>query len=385
MRALCTRAAALNPCRNSHFDQPPGGKLIVWAAFLTALLTCGLALAVLIGQAARIGLIDHPVGRKDHTHPVPVVGGIGILLGLLVGFWVSGVLTMPVTGLLTAGVLLVGIGAIDDLRDIHWAPRILAQVFASLLLVVVGDVVLTRLGLPDAAVDLQLGFVALPFTIFAVVGLINAVNMVDGLDGLAGSLSLCSLLMMLTLASYSGNAQVHQDLLICIGSVCAFLLFNVRFRGRIRALTFLGNGGSALLGLMLAWAAIRLTHEGSSPMTPALAPWLISVPILDCLGLIAKRVHSGRSPFAGDRTHLHHLLLDRGLSVNHVILACIGLQLGLAGTGTALALAGTPDWALIVAFIVVLAAYLQLTLGLASRRKLDNLASEVSAVGTQLR
>jgi UDP-GlcNAc:undecaprenyl-phosphate GlcNAc-1-phosphate transferase len=338
--------------------------LISWASFIAAFVACGLALSVLIRWAQNAGFVDHPNGRKDHSHPVPVVGGVGALAGLIAGFWVAGDGTLATAGVLGAATLLVVVGLIDDLRDVHWLPRILAQIVASVVLIVVSDVVLLRLGQLNAPVDLHLGLLAVPFTVFAIVGLINAVNMVDGLDGLAGTLSLSSLVLMAVFARLSGNAGLGSDLLACTGAVTGFLLFNVRFPGRVRAHTFLGNGGSALLGMLLAWAAIRLSHEGTSPMTPALAPWLVAVPILDCLGLIARRVRLGRSPFSADRAHLHHLLLDRGMTVNQVIMACLGLHLSLAGVGIALHYAGTPDWALIVGFIAVLAVYLQVTVRL---------------------
>lgn len=335
--------------------------MIGWAASIGAFFACGTTLALLIRWAGCVGLVDHPVGRKDHSHPIPVVGGIGILVGLIVGGWLLGPWSIEAISLLLAGVLLNGIGVIDDLHDVHWLPRILTQILAALVLMMVGDVMLLNLGKPGASVDLALGMLAIPFSVFAIVGLINAINMVDGLDGLAGTLGLGSLLMMMVFARIAGNTGLEADLLVCIGAIVAFLAFNLRFPGRLRAHTFLGNGGSALLGLMLAWAAIRLTHEGPAPVTPALAPWLVAVPILDCLGLIARRVRKGRSPFAADRSHLHHLLLDRGMTVNQVITACLGLHLTLAGIGVALTYAGTPDWALILGFIIVLAGFLQLT------------------------
>ncbi len=335
--------------------------MIGWAAFLGATFACALTVALLIRWAGSLGLVDHPTERKDHSHPIPVVGGVGILIGLLVGFSVVGAISPPVSALLSAGALLICIGVVDDLRDVHWMPRIFVQILSGLILVVLGGVVLLRMGRTDAVVDLALGMAAVPFTLFAVVGLINAVNMVDGLDGLAGVLTLSSLAIMAVFAQIAGNSALQVDLLICIGAVFAFLIFNLRFPGRLRAHAFLGNGGSAFLGLMLAWAAVRLSHEGPMPTTPALAPWLVAVPILDCLGLIARRLHSRRSPFAADRNHLHHLLLDRGLTVSQVVTTCVALHLALAGIGVALAVAGTPDWALIAAFVGILGIYGNIT------------------------
>ncbi len=113
-------------------------------------------------------------------------------------------------------------------------------------------------------------------------------------------------------------------------AVAVFLAFNSRLPGRARALTFMGNSGSAFLGLLLAWSAIRLTHDSQPGVTPALAPWLVALPIMDCLTLIVRRTLEGRSPFDADRCHFHHLLLDRSWRVSSVVVIAALVHLGLA-------------------------------------------------------
>lgn len=120
------------------------------------------------------------------------------------------------------------------------------------------------------------------------------------------------------------------------GALAGFLALNMRTPWRKRAYVFLGNSGSAYLGLVIAWAAFRLTQNPDHPVTPVLAPFLIAPPVIDCLVLIVKRLRQGRSPFAADRTHAHHLMLDAGFTPTGVVLTMVaascslGLLAGLA-------------------------------------------------------
>lgn len=322
-------------------------------AIFTTLIVAFVACVGLIAMADRFDLVDRPVGRKDHGAPIPVVGGIAIWFGLTAGAALlasESQLWIP----LLAGLILVIVGVADDHHDLHWGPRILAQVVAASVLVIGGDAELTRLGYGIAPLTLELGWAAIPFSVFAVVGVINALNMIDGVDGLSGSLALTSLLVMLGLALNANLDGLVAPLALISAAVLVFLGFNWRLPGRPRALTFLGNSGSALLGMLLAWAAIRLTEPGHSSITPALGPWLVALPVLDCLGLIALRLADGRSPFAADRGHFHHLLLDRGWSVPALVLTAVTAQLAFATIGLLMHLAGVPDIWLIVAFLLLL-------------------------------
>ncbi len=107
-----------------------------------------------------------------------------------------------------------------------------------------------------------------------------------------------------------------------IGAVAAFLLYNFRFPWRGHALAFMGNAGSAVLGLAVAWACFRLTQNPGHPVSPVLALWLAPVPVIDCWVLIIRRLKMGRSPFSADHNHVHHLMLEAGFSP---LTICVGL------------------------------------------------------------
>lgn len=345
---------------------------------VTALVAFVMLLS-LIRSAGHFDLVDHPRGRKDHVAPVPVVGGIAMLAAIAAGLVLVGPMSAGVLGLLVCGGLMVVVGVLDDRFDLNWRGRILGQVFAAAMLALFAGVKLQHLGRLDESTYLALGWTAVPFTVFAIVGLINAVNMIDGVDGLAGSLVLVSLMLMAVIYP-GGSPEFPMVLAVSAVAVAVFLAFNARLPGRARALTFMGNSGSAFLGLLLAWAAIRLTHESVPAVTPALAPWLVALPIMDCLVLIVRRLSEGRSPFDADRCHFHHLLLDRSWRVSSVVIVATLIHLGLGLAGLALYALGMPDLGLIAAFIVMTVVHYFATGWLRAERGAAQMLSVASVI-----
>lgn len=298
------------------------------AALLVATAVTGLVMWFAEPSARRLNLLDHPNdNRKDHATPTPVTGGIAMVAGVIV----AGIATQSPSpasyAFGMAAILLLVVGVVDDMRDVRWWVRILAQVFAALILIYVGDVRIEQIGPVFGFGNLALGYLSVPFTVFATVGLINAINMVDGMDGLAGSLVLAALVMMFGAAWYSGNLPVGEKLMVLAGAVAAFLLWNLRLPWRPRARAFMGNAGSAFLGLAIAWVAFRLTQNPGHPVSPVLALWLLPIPVMDCLVLIVRRLREGRSPFAAGRDHIHHLMLDAGFSPNWVLAVLVAFSL----------------------------------------------------------
>jgi UDP-N-acetyl-D-glucosamine/UDP-N-acetyl-D-galactosamine dehydrogenase len=323
----------------------------------TALIVAGM-LWVLEPLAYRLGLLDHPGGRKDHPHPTPIIGGIAMALGILVPVIYEGTYPRSYLGFMLGGALLVIVGLIDDVTDVRWWWRVLVQVTAALVMIYVGGVRVEYLGQFWGAEVVELGVFSVPFTVIATVGVINAFNMCDGVDGLAGSLAAAALSMYCAAAVYSGNTFMVDRLAPVIAAIIVFLVFNMRHPWRSRARVFMGNAGSAFLGYLIAWTCFRLTQNPLHPVTPVLAPWLVAPPIIDCLTLLVRRLKEGRSPFAAGRDHMHHLLLDAGFSPTEVALGLTAVSMGL-GVTAAVALRSdrVPELLLVVAFAVLTVAY----------------------------
>jgi UDP-N-acetyl-D-galactosamine dehydrogenase len=329
-----------------------------WIDPLVTAAIVALMLWILEPMAYRLGLLDHPGGRKDHGHPTPLIGGLAMAIGIMIPVAIDGAYPRSYLGFMLGATLLVAVGLLDDIKDVRWWWRVVAQVTAALVMVYVGGVRVEYLGQVFGAEAFDLGVWSVPFTVFATVGVINAFNMSDGVDGLAGCLAVAALTMYCAAAVYSGNTFMVDRLAPVIAAVSVFLLFNMRHPWRSRARVFMGNAGSAFLGYLIAWTCFRLTQNQNHPVTPVLAPWFVAPPIIDCLTLIVRRAKQGRSPFAAGRDHMHHLLLDAGFSPTQVALGLTAVSFAL-GLAAALALYTDriPDTLLVVAFVALTVAY----------------------------
>lgn len=326
-------------------------------AWLTSGAVSLAAMAALEPIAYRLKLLDHPGGRKDHLLSTPVVGGIGIFLGIAVSLVFLHGSSGIIPFLMGAG-LLVGVGVLDDHLDLRWWFRIAAQMVAVLVMIYAGG---PRIEVVPGFFSNQpvvLGSLAAPFTVFITVGLINAVNMADGVDGLAGTLVMIAFAAMSLLALRAGNTLLASRMLVMVSAIAVFLSFNLRLPWRPRARIFLGNAGSMLLGYTLAWFAYRLTQDPMHPVSPVLPPWLLALPVIDCLALIVRRALARQSPMHADRNHMHHLLLDAGFKPGQVTVVMAGLALLLAGVGILLQDAGAPTLPLVWAFVALTLGYM---------------------------
>lgn len=331
--------------------------LSIGLEFIAVLVVTSLLIWLFNPVAHRIGWLDRPAGRKDHATPTPYHGGLAMYLGLLVVVATVFNPHPPMRALIMASGLLVMVGLLDDLFDVRWYLRILAQVFAALILVFVGGVQIEQIGPVFGLQPMSLGVLSVPFTVFATVGLINALNMSDGVDGLAGMLSLAALVMLAAAAYYAGNDRLVHGLVMISAAVTAFLAFNLRRPGQRRARVFMGNAGSAFLGLVIAWAAFRLTQNPGHPVSPVLAPFLIAPPVIDCLVLMLRRVVNRRSPFSADRGHMHHFMVDAGFSVTTAVLVITGFSVLLGAIAAVAMLNDVPEPLFVAAFLAMMVGW----------------------------
>lgn len=335
-------------------------RMALWA--MASFVGVTLLLPLLVPLAERLQFTDRPGGRKQHEAPTPFIGGVVLMLVVTACFvafdaW----LTPRLAVFMVSGAILVAVGLVDDRVGLGWRLRIAAQVAVSLLMIFVGDVHVENLADVFGVAELHLGWIGIPFTIFVVVGVINAVNMIDGSDGLAGGQVLAALLLYCAFALYAGQLVILGRLMIIAGAVAGFLVWNMRFPWQPRARVFLGNAGSMFLGFVIAWAAIRLTQNPDHPVSPVLAPWALALPLLDCVRLMFLRYFQGRSPFAADRNHLHHLLLDAGFAPAAIALALMVLALVLGLAAGFAVMFEVPRPLVVLVFLVVLVVYLLAT------------------------
>lgn len=326
--------------------------------FTLALSASGIFVYLLARLAPRVGLLDRPDGRKAHTVATPLVGGLGMACGVGCALIAFPAIASGASGpLLIATLALLLLGAADDRWDLPARLRLAVQVLVVLTLALNGSVLLLHLGplLSEHSV-LALGSLALPFTLIGLVGIINAFNMVDGMDGLCGLMALVTLGLLALVAGWTGAPQLGLILALC-GGLIGFLVWNLRLPGRPAARVFMGDAGSMAVGLLIAGLLVIMSQAPQAYIPPVLALWLVALPTLDTLSLILHRMLVGRSPFAADRWHLHHLLLSAGLSVNQTLLAMGTSALLLALFGLLLWSLDVPEWMSLALFVAVLIGY----------------------------
>ena len=322
--------------------------LIVITAFITSVIVIQLSTPL----AVRVGLVDRPGGHKLHDDHVPLVGGFALYFALFLAWFIApriGLGTINALFLAASGLLFV-IGLADDRFQLSVRLRMAMQLAAALLMVY-SNVVLNDLGQLLPGLPVETGVLAVPFTLFAVVGTINAMNMIDGVDGLAGLVSFAILLLLGVVSYISGNNVQLLIVLCMLGAVGGFLHFNMRRRGRERAAIFMGDAGSTILGFLFAYLFVSLSQGEHRSISPVTALWLFAVPLMDTVGVMIRRIWLGRSPFSADRGHLHHLLIDAGFRMRHAVFVIAAIQLLLGATGLAAHYLGVPDWLSFAAFL----------------------------------
>ena len=344
-------------------------------------LALGTAFTPLAGMLARrYGLLDHALSsRKVHGRPVPRTGGIAIVLAfclpvVLTGAGVGGSWELPhdarsrALGLLLGGALIAGLGIYDDLRGAGARLKLAVQ-FAAAGLAYAFGYRIDEVSLPFFE-HLQLGWLGLPLTMVWIAGVVNAVNLVDGLDGLAAGVALLAAVATAFVAGQGGHQLTMLAMAALGGATLAFLFFNFH-----RASIFMGDTGSMFLGFVLATASIR-AHQRPCGAVALLVPVVVlGVPIADTLLAIARRAARGVPLFAADREHLHHKLLDLGLSPRGAVLVLWGAATLFGALAVALARAGAWQALAYLACLGVLGLLALWRLGYLSRDRLRALAT----------
>lgn len=294
--------------------------VVIYVAILFAVIVSAYCLARV---APCLKLLAVPGEHRLHQAPTPMVGGLAVYIGLLIGWAFIDVMS---SGLLICLSLICYVGALDDRYSLPSWSRFIAQGVIVYLMIKLTGVQLNSLGVLFSDHELSLGAWSVPMTIFATIGVINAVNMSDGLDGLAGSLVLTALLALLFV-----SLQEATLILTAIFSLVGFLFWNLRV-GRERATIFMGDAGSTMLGLLLSYLLIKYS-QNSDGIRPVTALWLLALPLIDAVAVLVVRPLRGKSPFQADRLHYHHQLLDKRLSANKVLLVVIVMQVIFAMIG----------------------------------------------------
>ena len=293
----------------------------VLLGFITSFIITFFAIPSIINVAKVKHLFDEPGERSSHSSRIPTLGGFAIFAGLLFSatMWIPFSVMGKLQYILCAMIVLFMIGAKDDIMDLKWSKKILGQFGAAIILVFFADIRLTSfygiLGIYEQAPT----FVYYSISIFTFIVLINAVNLIDGINGLSGTIGSIICASFGTWFYLAGHVEMAILAATVTGALLAFLNYNIT-----PARIFMGDTGSLLIGMMCAIFAIEFIELDKAHIAadsrwaiysvPAVAIGVMIVPMFDTLRVFSMRMAKGKSPFSPDRTHIHHMLLDLGLS-----------------------------------------------------------------------
>ena len=285
-------------------------------SFLLALLIT----PVVRNTFRRFGLVDHPNDRKPHPHPIPRVGGVAILLAyaaaygcvLLAHFRADAEIWHGlefVMHLAPAALIIFATGFIDDIRGLKPWQKLIGEVGAALMAYWAG------VRVQDVAGYHLVTWFQLPLTVLWLVACTNAVNLIDGVDGLATGLGLFAACTTLFAALLQNNIALALATAPLAGCLLGFLRYNFN-----PATIFLGDCGSLFIGFLLGCYGVLWSEKAATILGMTAPLMALSIPLLDTSLAIARRVLRRQSVFTADRGHIHHRLLDRGLTPRKVAL-----------------------------------------------------------------
>ncbi len=287
-------------------------------SFITAFMVTFFAIPSIINVADKKKLFDEPDERKSHVRPTPSLGGIAIFAGVIfsIVLWTPFNVFVDLQYILCAILIVFLIGAKDDILPMAPWKKVMGEILAAAIVVFKSNVKLTSLYGIFGIYDLP-EIISIPFSIFTILVIINAFNLIDGINGLSGSISTLIALVLGPWFYLVGHVELAIVAFALAGSTIAFLKYNFS-----PAKIFMGDTGSLLIGLICAILALQFIelHRDlqDSPYAvnavPAVAIGILILPLFDTFRVFLTRILRGRSPLSADRNHIHHLIIDCGLS-----------------------------------------------------------------------
>jgi UDP-GlcNAc:undecaprenyl-phosphate GlcNAc-1-phosphate transferase len=303
---------------------------------LTGTIFVSIFVVLLHPLAVIAKLVDKPNARKHHQGDIPLLGGPVIWLVSFISFLVVPDLLSPMLMAIASALVILGI--IDDRFNISAIFRLVCQLAAAFTAILTLDLNIHDFGIFTLPTETDYKHFVTLVSALAVVAAINAFNFIDGIDGLSASLAAIGFVhvnLAFGLLAHPTPPDILAIIMLVLGSLSGFLLFNLRvFSGRK---IFLGDSGSMFLGFFTAFVLIRASQGNvtiSSATIPAgLCLWIIAIPITDLMTVTSRRMLAGRSPMSPDRAHLHHILLDNGLSGRRTLVMLLMSAIGMFWLG----------------------------------------------------
>lgn len=297
---------------------------IIIASILSFIVTF-FAIPVIIQVAKEKKLFDEPGERKIHKAVIPTLGGLGIFAGFIFSLLICLPTSFSIEFQYFAAsfIVIFFLGMKDDVLVLSVSKKFLGQIIAAAILIRFGGITINNMHgflniyeLPETA--------GILLTLFTIIVITNSFNLIDGIDGLAGSMGLLTTSILGTYFMLNGHIGEATLAFTMTGSLLGFLYYNFS-----PAKIFMGDTGSLLLGLVNAILVIKFINFSSDPgslmpieAAPAIGFAILIIPLFDTLRVFSLRLLYGRSPFKPDRNHVHHIMLDLGLTHRQITIVC---------------------------------------------------------------
>ncbi len=305
--------------------------------------------------AFKIGAVDVPKdNRRMHKKPIPRLGGLAIVIAFLLCTFLFVKLDKQMQGVLLGSIIILVVGVLDDCMTLKALPKFFAQILAAYIVYASGCEI-RYVTNPFSPVPIDLGWLAGPVTVVWIVMMTNAVNFIDGLDGLAVGVSGISTATMLVIAMLLGEESVGVILAALLGACLGFIPYNFN-----PAQIFMGDTGSTFLGFILASLSIQGLFKMYAVISFMVPFLILGVPFFDITFAVIRRLAKHQNPMTADRGHIHHRLIDMGLSQKQSV-AIVYMLTGVLGLAAVL-LANTTETK---AFILFAAVFVVAVLGFA--------------------
>ena len=326
-------------------------------AFLAAAVIAWMAVRPAEWLAKRVGAIDEPGPRSQHTVATPRMSGLAILVAVEVAGWIWLPVSEAYVAILLGAVAAAIVGSLDDIFELPALAKLLGQSVAAAIPVVFGEVFPVALTIPFLG-GFELGWVAYPLTIVGIVAVMNIINLIDGIDGLAAGVCAIAAIAMAVIALSLDRIDAGILAAITAGAALGFLR-----HGFPPASSFMGDTGSNLLGYLIAVASVQGTLKTNAVIALAFPLVILAVPILDTAFVIAKRVKYRQPIYQADRWHFHHRMANKGFSQRRTLAYLYGWTAALAILALALRFVPYSDdrgnfdplWTGIMAIVVIAA------------------------------
>lgn len=309
-----------------------------------AFLITFFSIPVIIDVSNNKKLFDEPDERKVHSTVIPTLGGLGIFAGFILATLLGVPSSVPpVFQYFVASMMVIFfLGIKDDILILSASKKFIGQLIAAGIIIKFGGIEITNM-------HGFLGMHAIPhtasvlLTLFTIIVITNSFNLIDGVDGLAGSLGLLTSCVFGTYFFATSQLMYAVMAFSLAGSLIAFLIYNFS-----PAKIFMGDTGSLLIGLITSVFVIKFIEIAGDPSlglplqsAPAIGFAILIVPLFDTLRVVTIRIISRRSPFSPDRNHIHHFLLELGLSHRMITFTCLFCNILFIALAYALREAGT--------------------------------------------